>query len=71
MDVLIIYAAIAQRSARAVEEHIRKVIIKTRADDRKPGPRAVRQRRRDGAVGLHDAATSSKMWPSFERLVSM
>jgi hypothetical protein len=45
--------------------------VKARGNDGETPPRAIGRFSMRGAVTLHEAATSSKMCPSFERLVSM
>ena len=69
-DVFFSDVALAQRAFRPVHERIGKLFVESRRDDREAAAGAVGKRQR-AAAGLHEAATSSIMWPSFERLVSM
>jgi hypothetical protein len=45
--------------------------VEARRDDRKIPARTIGLRCLARAVRLHDATTSSSMWPSLERLVSI
>jgi hypothetical protein len=43
--------------------------MEARRDDGKTPARAIGQCTRSRVAALHEAATSSKMWPNFERFV--
>ncbi len=70
-DVIVGDLAIAQCALGAIDELLGEIGVETRRNDRKAPSGAVGRLRTCSAISLHEAATSSKMWPSFERLVSM